>query len=143
MVIDEDEKIKEVLTRYKTIAVVGCSRNPEKDAHKVPKYMKEHGYRIIPVNPFANEILGEKAYKSVSEIKESVDIVDVFRPSEEVLEVVKEALKIRPKVVWMQLGIKNEDAAKLAEENRIDVVMDRCIKIEHERLIKGVTKNDF
>ena len=118
------------------MAVVGCSRDQEKDAHRVPKYLKEHGYKIIPVNPSAEEILGEKVYKTLSEIKEPIDIVDVFRPSEECLDVAKEAVKINPKVIWMQLGIKNEEAAKLAEKNGIKVIMDRCIMIEHKRLIK-------
>lgn len=131
----DDEEIIKILKESKTIAVVGCSRDPEKDAHKVPKYLKEHGYRIIPVNPFANEILGEKVYKTLSEIKEPVDVVDIFRPSDEVLGVVKEAIKLKPKVIWMQLGIRNEEAAKLAEQNGIKVVMNRCMMIEHKRLI--------
>ena len=135
MAVNEDIKIREILQKFKTIAVVGCSRDPEKDAHKVPKYLKEHGYKIIPVNQSAEEILGERAYKTLSETKEPVDIVDVFRPSEECLDVVKEAVKINPKVIWMQLGIKNEEAAKLAEKNGIKVIMDRCIMIEHKRLI--------
>jgi len=136
MAVNEDIKIREILQKFKTIAVVGCSRDPEKEAHKVPKYLKEHGYKIIPVNPSAEEILGEKVYKTLSEIKEPIDIVDVFRPSEECLDVAKEAVKINPKVIWMQLGIKNEEAAKLAEKNGIKVIMDRCIMIEHKRLIK-------
>lgn len=131
----DDKEIIKILKESKTIAVVGCSRDPEKDAHKVPKYLKEQGYRIIPVNPFANEILGEKVYKTLSEIKEPVDVVDIFRPSDEVLGVVKEAIKLKPKVIWMQLGIRNEEAAKLAEQNGIKVVMNSCMMIEHKRLI--------
>ncbi|MEW6456274.1 MAG: CoA-binding protein [Acidobacteriota bacterium] len=136
MVINEGIKIKEILQKSKTIAIVGCSRDPEKDAHKVPKYLKEHGYKIIPINPSADEILGERVYKTLSEIKEPIDIVDIFRPSEECLGVVKEAIKIKPKVIWMQLGIKNEEAAKLAEKKGIEIVMDKCIMIEHKHLIK-------
>jgi len=132
-----DKKIKEILKKSKTIAVVGCSRNPEKPAFQIPEFMQQHGYKIIPVNPSADEILNEKAYKSISEVKEKIDIVDIFRPSEDALEIVKEAIKINPKVIWMQLGIINEKAAKLAENNGIDVVMDRCLKIEYKRLIKN------
>ncbi|WP_455279177.1 CoA-binding protein [[Eubacterium] cellulosolvens] len=131
-----DDKIKRILKENKTIAVVGCSRDPQKAAHTVPKYMKEHGYKIIPVNPFADQILEEKARKSLSEITESIDLVNIFRPSEQCLEVVKEAVILKPKVVWMQLGIKNEEAAKLAEKNGIEVIMDRCILLEHKNLIK-------
>ncbi len=133
--VNNKELIK-ILRESKTIAIVGCSRDPEKDAHKVPKYLKEHGYKIIPVNPLADEILGEKVYKTISDIKEHIDIIDVFRPSEECLQVVREAIKLKPKVVWMQLGIENTEAAKLAEKSGIKVVMDKCIMIEYKRLIK-------
>ena len=129
-----EEDILKILKESKTIVVVGCSSNPEKAAHQVPKYMKEHGYKIIPVNPNSENILNEKTYKSISEIKENVDIVDIFRPSEECLDVVKEAIKLKPKVIWMQLGIINEEAKKLAEENGIKVVMDRCLMVEHRKL---------
>jgi predicted CoA-binding protein len=132
-----DKELKEILKSSKTIAVVGCSRDPEKDAHKVPKYLKERGYKIIPVNPFAEEILGEKAYKNLSEIKEKVDIVDIFRPSEECLEIVKEAVKLKPKVIWMQLGIENKEAEKLAKENKIKVVMNKCIMKEYQRFFEA------
>ena len=141
MTIKDDEKIGKILIESKTIAVVGCSRDPEKDAHRVPKYLKEQGYKIIPVNPFADEILGEKVYKNVSEIKEPVDIVEIFRPSEDCLQVVKEAIKIKPKIIWMQLGIKNEEAAEFAEENGIKVVMDRCMMKEHQKLRGSSHKN--
>jgi len=133
--MDSDEELMKVLKESKTIAVVGCSRDPEKEAHRIPKYLKEHGYRIIPVNPFADKILGERVYKRLSDIKEPVDVIDVFRPSEECLDVVKDAIKIRPKAIWMQLGIKNKEAAELAKENGIKVVMDRCMMVEHRRMI--------
>ena len=133
--IDEEEIVK-ILKESNAIVVVGCSRDPEKAAHKVPKYLKEHGYKIIPVNPFADKILGERVYKTISEIKEPVDIIDIFRPSEECLQVVEEAIKLKPKVVWMQLGIKNLEAAQLAEKHGIKVIMDKCILIEHKHLIK-------
>jgi predicted CoA-binding protein len=128
-----DFEVKRILIETKVIAVVGCSRNPEKDAHIVPKYLKEHGYRIIPVNPFADEVLGHKSYESLSKIDEPVDVVEVFRPSDEVLEVVKEAIKLKPKAIWMQLGIINEEAAALAKENGIKVIMNRCMMTEHKR----------
>ena len=131
-----DEKLKRILKDNKTIAVVGCSRDPKKAAHTVPKYMKEHGYKIIPVNPFADKILEEKVNKSLSEINEPVDIVNIFRPSEQCLEVVKEAVNLKPKVIWMQLGIKNEEAAQLAEKQGIETIMDKCILLEHKNLIK-------
>ena len=126
--------IKLILENSKTIAVIGCSSNPEKAAHRIPKYMQEHGYKIIPVNPNSDNILGEKTFKSISDVKEKVDIVNIFRPSEDCLEVVKEAIKIKPKVIWMQSGIINEDAKKLAEKHGIKVVMDKCIMVEHKKI---------
>lgn len=131
-----DDKLMKILKEYNSIAVVGCSRDPKKAAYKVPKYLKEHGYEIIPVNPYADEILEEKVYKTLSEIEVPVDIIDIFRPSEECLEVVREAIKLKPKVIWMQLGIINMEAAKLAEKYGIKVIMDKCILIEHKRLFK-------
>ena len=110
----EDNEIKKILTDYKNIAVVGASRDPSKASYTVSKYLKEHGYKIFPVNPYADNILGEKAYLSLSEIKESVDIVDIFRPAGEAYAIVKEAIKLKPKVIWMQLGIKSIEASKLA-----------------------------
>lgn len=134
-------KTKEILS-LKTIAVVGCSRDEGKDAHLIPKYLKEHGYRIIPINPFADEILGERCYPSLmempEELKKTVDVVDIFRPSRDVPPIVDQALELKkkygaPKVVWMQLGIVNEEAAKKARAAGIEVAMDRCMKIEHMR----------
>jgi predicted CoA-binding protein len=130
-----DEKLKRILEENNIIAVVGCSRDPEKPSHTVPKFMKEQGYKIIPVNPFADKILGVKVNKSLSEINEPVDMVNIFRPSEQCLEVVKEAVNLKPKVIWMQLGIKNEEAAQLAKKNGIEVIMDKCFYIEHKNLI--------
>lgn len=134
MTLKNDEEIKALLRASKIVAVVGCSRDPEKDAHRVPKYLQEQGYRIIPINPQAEEILGERAYPSLGEIKERVDIVEVFRPSDQVYAVVQEAIKLRPKAIWLQLGIVSEEAARLAEEQGIPVVMDRCMMAEHRRL---------
>jgi len=132
----------ENILNLKNIAVVGCSRNEAKDAHRIPKYLKEHGYRIIPINPFSEEILGEKCYPSLLEmpedLKRTVDIVNIFRPSDDVPPIVDQAVKLKeefgtPKVIWMQLGIVNEEAAEKARDTGIAVVMDRCMKIEHMR----------
>ncbi len=121
-----------ILAKYRTIAVVGCSKDPSKDAHTVPAYMQERGYRVIPVNPTATEILGEKAYPNLSAIPEPYDVVDIFRPSEQVGPIVDEAIRAgKAKVVWMQLGIADEAAAARARAAGMQVVMDRCLRIEH------------
>jgi len=136
-------QIKEILTKYHVIAVVGLSKEPEKDSHRVSAYLKQHGYQIIPVNPFADEVLGEKSYKSLldipPEIQKTIEIVDVFRPSKDVPPIVEQAIKLKalygkPFVVWMQVGIVNEQAAKAAEHAGINVVMDKCLMVEHKHL---------
>jgi predicted CoA-binding protein len=121
----------------KNIAVVGMSRNEEKPAHFVPKFLIEHGYNIIPVNPTTAEVLGRKSYPAISEIPNdlNIDIVDVFRRSEDVPDVVEDAIKKKAiKLIWMQLGISNEEAERKAKENGIDVVFNRCMMVEHNRL---------
>ncbi len=133
------EEIESVLENYRTVAIVGLSRNPDKASYRVARYLQSVGYRIIPVNPFADEILGEKCYKSLLEVPDTIDIVDIFRPSEDVPAIVDEAITIKnrvgsPKVIWMQLGIVNEEAAKRAREAGFTVVMDSCMMIEHRRL---------
>ena len=137
--------IKEILADCKTIAVVGLSREPEKESHIVAAYMKKHGYRIIPVNPSVEEVLGEKSYKSLLDIPNAlqnrVEIVDVFRKAEDVPPVVEQAIQLKEKygkpcVVWMQLGIVNEQAAETARNAGLTVVMDKCIMQEHKRLFK-------
>ncbi len=130
-----DEEIREILS-LKKVAVVGMSKDPNKAAHQVPKYLMEHGYDIIPVNPTADQILGKRCYKSLDEIDEEIDIVDIFRPSDQVLPIVEQAIKKKPKVIWMQLGIRNEEAARKAREHGIKVVQDRCMMEEHLRLMK-------
>jgi len=123
---------REILLRYRTIAVVGCSKDPGKDAHTVPAYMQSKGYRIIPVNPTAAEILGEKAYPSLSAVPDSYDIVNIFRPSEQVGPIVDEAIRAgKAKVVWMQTGIVNDAAAAKARAAGMQVIMDRCLRTEH------------
>jgi len=129
-----DEEIRKIYN-FKNIAVVGMSRDPAKAAHFVPKYMIEMGYNIIPVNPSAAEILGRRTYSRVSDIKSEVDIIDVFRPSEDVYPVVEDSIK-KPgiRVIWLQEGIHNSDAEKIAQESNIDFVFNRCIMAEHMRL---------
>ncbi|MBI4018304.1 MAG: CoA-binding protein [Candidatus Aenigmarchaeota archaeon] len=131
--------IAEILRTSRKIAFVGCSRDPAKDAHTVPAYMQAQGYRIIPVNPSASEILGEKCYPSLSALGERPDIVDIFRPSNEVMGIVKEILRlteeVKPSVIWTQLGIEDDEARKLAEHNSIVFVENKCIMVEHRKLL--------
>lgn len=130
-----DQEIHDILVKSKRIAVVGMSREPEKPANFVPRYLISRGYIVIPVNPSANEILGLKSYKSLLEIDTVVDIVEVFRPSNDVLSIAEQALKIRPRVFWMQEGIYNADAAKMLSSHGIKVVWNRCLMKEHVRLL--------
>jgi len=129
-----DEEIKDVFA-LKKIAVVGMSRYPIKAAHFVPKYLSEQGFDITPINPTANEILGKKCYPDISSVEHSIDIVDIFRPSEQVLSVIQDAIKKKPKVIWLQEGIHNEEAENLAREHGIDIVFNRCMLAEHQRLM--------
>ena len=131
--------IESILANSKTIAVVGLSRDPSKDSYEIAEYLKRQGYRIIPVNPNAEEILGEPAYPSLADIPETlqatIDMVNIFRPSDEVPQVVEQAIRLRqrhgkPSVVWMQVGIIHQDAAKKAEALGFQVVMDRCLRTE-------------
>jgi uncharacterized protein len=131
---------KEVMRRYRIIAVVGASKNPEKEANTVPAYLQEHGYTIIPVNPTADNILGVEAYPSLGEIPDqvakTVDVVDVFRPSDEFPEVAKQVAEMkkrtgRPLVFWGQLGLENEEAKKILSDAKVDYVMDKCMRVEH------------
>ncbi|MBI2846908.1 MAG: CoA-binding protein [Chloroflexi bacterium] len=128
------KNIEEILRQSKTIAVVGLSPKPERDSYRVAIYLKEQGYRIIPVNPNATEILGERCYPDLSSIPEKVDVVDIFRRSEEVLPIAEEAVKIGAKAIWMQEGVVNEEAYAFAQAKKLDVVMDRCMLKEHQRL---------
>ncbi|MFD0869786.1 acetyl coenzyme A synthetase (ADP forming), alpha domain [Chlamydia abortus] len=124
------EEIKSILEKAANIAVVGLSDNPDRTSHMVSQAMQKRGYRIIPVNPNADQILGEKCYASLSDIPEPVDIVNVFRRSEHTVPVAREAVSIGAKVFWLQLGIINEEAAQIAREGGLEVIMDRCIKVE-------------
>ena len=129
-----DEEIKQIFT-LKKIAVVGMSKHSIKAAHFVPKYLFEQGFDITPINPNADEILGKKSYPDISSLDQPVDIVDIFRPSEDVLPFVEDAIKKKPKVIWLQEGIHNIEAENLAREHGIDVVFNRCMLAEHQRLM--------
>ena len=128
-----DEQIKKIL-EMKNVAVVGMSRHSEKAAHFVPKYLHENGFNITPVNPKSDEILDKKCYDRINDVPDEIDIVDVFRPSAQVLEIIKEAIKKNPKVIWLQEGIHNHEAEQLARDAGIDVVFNRCMLAEHQRL---------
>jgi predicted CoA-binding protein len=131
-----DAYIRDILTRNRTIAMVGASPNTSRPSYFAMKYLKEKGFHIIPVNPGheGQTILGEKVYGSLAAIPDRVDIVDIFRNSAAALGITREAIAIGAKVVWMQLGVRNDEAARLAEEAGIEVVMNRCPKIEYGRL---------
>ncbi len=128
-----DEEIKQIFS-LKNVAVIGMSKNQEKAAHYVPKYLSQNGYNIMPVNPTADKILDKKCYSSVKDVTETIDIVDVFRPSDQVLPVVQEAITKKPKVIWLQEGIHNAEAEELARNAGIKVVFNRCMLAEHQRL---------
>jgi predicted CoA-binding protein len=133
----EFEEIRNILSTYKVVAIVGISPNEDRPSHIVASYLKSKGYRIIPIRPDGDILLGEKVYPTLHEIPREieVEVVDIFRKSEDVLPVVEEAIQRRAKVVWMQEGIVNAEAAAKAERAGLKVVMDRCIKKEHQRLL--------
>jgi len=126
--------IKEILSKYKTIAMIGVSNDPTKASTIVMKYMKKYGYKVYPVNPKAKnqKILGEKVYEKITDIKDTIDIVDVFRPSKEVPAIAKDTIKIGAKVLWLQLGIRSEEAKKLMEINNVEYIENKCTKMEYQ-----------
>jgi predicted CoA-binding protein len=126
-----------ILSEYRNIAVVGLSPNPERPSHRVASYLAEQGYNIIPVNPSAQQILGRTSYPDLSSIPEPVEVVDIFRRSEEVISIVEEAIKVRAKAIWMQEGVINEEAAAKARGAGLMVVMDKCMRKEHGTLSKN------
>ncbi|WP_254537560.1 CoA-binding protein [Halomarina litorea] len=135
MPTESDEELREILA-LETIAVVGCSATPGKDAHEIPKYMRQHGYDVVPVNPYADEMFGREAYDSLADVEEDVDLVDVFRPSEEVSGIVDEVLDREDvEAVWLQLGIRDEEAGERVESSGRRFVQDKCLKVEHARLV--------
>jgi predicted CoA-binding protein len=129
----EDEEIKGILENNRTIAVVGLSTDPDKDSHRVARYLQEHGYHMVPVNPKTDEILGQKSYPNLTEIPFAVDIVDIFRKIEAIPAIVDEAIAVGAKVVWMQLGLAENRSAHKAMLAGLQVVMNKCLKIEHSR----------
>jgi len=129
-----DEEMRRILEESENVAVVGLSTNPAKDSHRVARYLQEVGYRIIPVNPFAEEVLGEKAFSSLQEVPHRIDVVDVFRPSEEAGEIARSALEVNARALWLQLGIVSQEAKGIAEQGGMDFIMDRCMMREHRRL---------
>jgi uncharacterized protein len=135
---DDIETLRRILAAHRVIAVVGLSADWFRPSYFAAKYMQEHGYRVIPVNPRYPEILGERCYASLAEIPEPVGIVDVFRRTDDVLPIAKQAVEIGAKVLWQQLGVVNREADEYARSHGLDSVMDRCVKIEHARLFGGL-----
>ena len=134
-----DEEFLAIYRDIKTIAVVGASADDSKDAHTVPGYLQDHGYKIVPVNPRGGEILGERAYKSLDAIDVPIDVVEVFRPPEEAAAIAETAVRMGAKVLWMQPGTGSDEAAKIAEAGGLTVVMDTCMRSTHRRLgLEGV-----
>ena len=127
--------IKEILSKYKKIAMVGVSNDPTKASTIVMKYMQKYGFKVYPVNPKAKgqKILGENVCGKITDIKDKVDIVNVFRPSKEALDIARDTINIKAKVLWLQLGIKNEQAKKLVIKNKVEYIEDRCTKMEYQK----------
>ena len=132
--------IKEILNKYKSIAMIGVSNDPTKASTIVMKYMQKYGFKVFPVNPKAKgqKILGEEVYEKITDIKDTVDIVDVFRPSKEALDIAKDTVSIKAKVLWLQLGIRSEEAKKIVEKNKIEYVENKCTKMEYQKLFLKV-----
>jgi predicted CoA-binding protein len=136
--IDDIAGIRRILTQSRTIAVVGLSAHWYRPSYFAAKYMQDHGYRVVPVNPTHPEILGERSYATLTEVPVPVDIVDCFRRPEEIVPIAREAVAMGAKVLWMQLGIRNDEAARIAIDAGLDVVMNHCVKIEHARILGGL-----
>ncbi len=132
-----DASLRRILEEARTIAVVGCSPKPERDSHRVARYLLEQGYRLIPVNPGQREILGQKCYPDLQAIPQAVDIVDVFRRSEHIPPIAEAAAAMGARVLWLQLGIRNDQAADEARRRGLTVIQDACIMVEHRRLFSG------
>jgi len=135
-------ELKPILDQAKNIAVVGLSPNPDRPSHSIAQYLKDHGYRIIPVNPMAEEVLGEISYPDLKAVPESIDVVQIFRKTEEVPAIVDDAIAIGAMVIWMQVGIINEEAAERARSVGLQVVMDRCMRATHIELELGMPKSE-
>ncbi len=137
-IIDDVAGLRRILLQSRTIAVLGLSGNWYRPSFFAAKYMQDHGYRIVPVNPNYRAVLGERCYPTLREVPGKVDIVDCFRKQEEIVPIAHDAVAIGAKVLWMQLGIRNDQAAKIALDGGLDVVMNRCVKIEHARILGGL-----
>ena len=135
-------EIKDILSNNKTIAMIGVSKDPKKPSNIVMKYMQKYGYKVIPVNPSAKgeKILGEEVFGKLNEIKTPIDIVDVFRPSIEAIEIAKETVKIKAKVLWLQLGITSDEAKKIVEANNIEYIENKCTKMEYQKIFLKVAQ---
>ena len=129
--------IEEILKQSKSIAIVGLSPDPGRDSYTVARYLQDQGYRVIPVNPAVDEVLGQKSYPDLVSIGEPVDLVNVFRRPDTVVPIARQAVSIGAKALWLQLGIVNEEAAEVARLGGLDVVMDRCTPVEHLRLVRA------
>ncbi|HXN14853.1 MAG TPA: CoA-binding protein [Usitatibacter sp.] len=136
--MDDNAKLRRILKVSKTIAVVGLSAHWHRPSYFAAKYLQDHGYRVIPVNPMYDQVLGEKCYQRVRDISLPVDVVDCFRKSDEIPAIAEDAIAIGAKVLWMQLGVHNAAARRRAEEAGLEVVENRCMKIEHARLFGGL-----
>jgi predicted CoA-binding protein len=140
-IVDDIAGLRRILTQHRTIAVVGLSAQWHRPSYFAAKYMQDHGYRILPVNPNYDEVLGERSYPALtalSSLTETVGIVDCFRKAVEMVPIARDAVTIGAKVLWMQLGIRNDEAAGIATDAGLDVVMDRCVKIEYARIMGGL-----
>ena len=137
-IVDDIAGIRRILAQCRTIAVVGLSANWYRPSNFAAKYMQDKGYRVIPVNPAYKEVLGQRCFPDLTAIGEPVDMVDCFRKPADIAPIAREAVAIRAKVLWMQLGIRNQEAAQAALDGGLDVVMDRCVKIEHARILGGL-----
>ena len=137
-IVDDIAGLRRILAQSRTLAVVGLSANWYRPSYFAAKYMQDHGYRIIPVNPSYTEVLGEKCYPTIAAIPGPIDVVDCFRKAEEIPALARAAVAKGAKVLWMQLGIRNDEAARIARDAGLDVVMDRCVKIEHARILGGL-----
>lgn len=137
-IVDDIVGLRRILTQQRTIAVVGLSAQWHRPSYFAAKYMLDHGFRIIPVNPNCSEVLGQRCYPGITDIAEPVGIVDCFRKGSEMVPIARDAVAIGAKVLWMQLGIRNDEAARIAVDAGLDVVMDHCVKIEYARIMGGL-----
>jgi uncharacterized protein len=137
-IVDDIAGLRRILTGSRVVAVVGLSAHWYRPSYFAAKYLQDHGYRIIPVNPNYAEVLGERSYPSLAAIPEAIDLVDCFRKPEEMVPLAREAVAAGARALWMQLGIRNDEAARIAVDAGLDVVMNRCVKIEHARILGGL-----